>query len=245
MFLAASLAYLGRLDEAHELTARLRESYPGQSVADWVARKPYQLDADREHFREGLQRAWGDDRANVDAVPVVAATPEGAASSDERPAIIVLPFKNVSGDPEEEYFADGITEDITTELSKFRPLLVISSQSAFTYKGRPADIQEVGRSLSVGYVVEGSVRRAGAQVRIAAQLVETASRKQIWSERYDRDLEDVFAVQDEVAHAIVSPSRGACGSRRKKPRSASAPPTCKPTITYCGRTSPTARIPLR
>ena len=204
MFLAASLAYLGRLDEAHALTARLRESYPGQSVADWVARKPYQLDADREHFREGLQRAWGDDRAHVDAVPVVAATPEGAASSDERPAIIVLPFKNVSGDPEEEYFADGITEDITTELSKFRPLLVFSSQSAFTYKGRPADIQEVGRSLSVGYVVEGSVRRAGAQVRIAAQLVETASRKQIWSERYDRDLEDVFAVQDEVAHAIVS-----------------------------------------
>ena len=122
----------------------------------------------------------------------------------DKPSIAVLPFDNMSTDPEQAFFADGISEDITTELSKFRSLFVIARNSSFAFKGQPIDVKEVGRKLGVRYVVEGSVRRSGNRVRVTAQLVDAVDDKHLWAERYDGDLEDIFAVQDEVTHAIVS-----------------------------------------
>jgi len=126
----------------------------------------------------------------------------------DKPSIAVLPFTNMSGDPEQEYFSDGITEDIITELSRFRSLFVIARNSSFHYKGQSPKMQEVGRELGVQYVVEGSVRKAGNRVRITAQLVEAEAGHHVWAERYDREIEDIFAVQDEVAQTIVSTVAG-------------------------------------
>jgi adenylate cyclase len=120
-----------------------------------------------------------------------------------RPAIAVLPFDNMSGDPGQEYFSDGISEDIITDLSKIGGLLVIARNSSFTYKGKHIDIRAVGRELGVTAVLEGSIRRAGNRVRISAQLIDAANGAHLWAERYDRDLTDIFAVQDEVTRNIV------------------------------------------
>lgn len=122
----------------------------------------------------------------------------------KKPSIAVLPFNNMSNDSEQEFFADGISEDIITELSKFRSFFVIARNSSFTFKNQQLNVREVGRELGVRYVVEGSVRRAGNRVRISAQLIDAIDDKHIWAERYDRDLEDIFAVQDEVTQAIVT-----------------------------------------
>ncbi len=116
----------------------------------------------------------------------------------------MLPFTNMSGDPEQEYFSDGITEDIITELSRFRSLFVIARNSSFTYKGQAVKAQEIGADLGVQYLVEGSVRKSGDRVRITVQLVEAATGNHVWAHRYDRDLEDIFAVQDEVTQSIVA-----------------------------------------
>jgi len=121
----------------------------------------------------------------------------------DRPSIAVLAFANMSGDPEQEYFADGITDDIITELSRFSELLVIARNSSFQYKGRSVDVRQVGRELGVLYVLEGSVRRSGERVRIGAQLVDAASGAHRWAERYDQKLEDIFTIQDEVVRAIA------------------------------------------
>lgn len=128
--------------------------------------------------------------------------------SFEPPSIAVLPFANMSGDPEQEFFADGLTEDIITELSRFRDLLVISRNSTFVYKGRPVNVQEVAKEFRVEYVVEGSVRKAGNRVRITVQLIDAATDRHIWAERYDRELQDIFAIQDEVTSSIVSTLSG-------------------------------------
>ncbi len=121
----------------------------------------------------------------------------------EKPSIAVLPFQNMSGDSEQEYFSDGISEDIITELSRFRNLFVIARNSSFTYKGRAVDVKRVGSELGVAYVLEGSVRRAGNRVRITAQLIDAESGSHIWADRFDRELADVFAVQDEITLKIV------------------------------------------
>ena len=122
----------------------------------------------------------------------------------DRPAIAVLPFINMSGDPEQEYFSDGISEDIITALSKLRWFFVIARNSSFIYKGKATHLKQVAAELGVGYVVEGSVRKSGDRVRITAQLNDAATGSHIWAERYDRDLADVFAVQDEITEAIVA-----------------------------------------
>ena len=119
-------------------------------------------------------------------------------------AICVLPFANMSGDPEQEYFSDGITEDIITDLSKVSALAVVSRNSAFMYKGKNVDVTKVARELKVGHVLEGSVRKAGGRVRITAQLVDGATNDHVWAERYDRDLNDIFTLQDEISEAIVT-----------------------------------------
>ena len=127
--------------------------------------------------------------------------------ADEGPSIAVLPFANMSGDPEQEYFSDGISEDIITDLSKIPGLLVVARNSSFGYKGTSPDIRVVGRDLGVRAVLEGSIRRAGNRVRITAQLIDTKTGGHLWAERYDRDLTDIFAVQDEVTLQIVGALR--------------------------------------
>ncbi|MHB8528039.1 MAG: TIR domain-containing protein [Caulobacteraceae bacterium] len=125
------------------------------------------------------------------------------ASSPRKLSICVLPFANMSGDPEQEYFSDGISEDIITDLSKVSALSVVARNTAFTFKGKAVRVQEVARELAVSHVLEGSVRKAGGRVRITAQLIDGAAGDHIWAERYDRDLTDIFALQDEISEAIV------------------------------------------
>ena len=122
----------------------------------------------------------------------------------DRPSVAVLPFANLSDGAQQDYFSDGMTEDITTELSRFSELLVIGRNSAFQYKGKAVDLRQVGRELGARYLLEGSVRRSGDRIRIAAQLIDAATGAHRWAERYDRELHDAFAVQDEVARAIVA-----------------------------------------
>src|SRR5262249_7384121 len=121
----------------------------------------------------------------------------------ERPSIAVLPFTNMSGDPEQEYFADGMVEDIITALSRFKALLVIARNSSFAYKGRAVDVQQVARDLGVRYVLEGSVRKDGERVRITGQLIEAATRTHLWADRFDGTFEHVFALQDRVTESVV------------------------------------------
>jgi adenylate cyclase len=122
----------------------------------------------------------------------------------DKPSIAVLPFENMSGDPEQEYFADGMVEEIITALSRFKSLFVIARNSSFTFKGRAVDIKEVGRRLGVRYVLEGAVRKASGKVRITGQLIDAVTGAHIWADRFERDLTDVFALQDEVTAAVVS-----------------------------------------
>jgi adenylate cyclase len=136
------------------------------------------------------------------------------------PSIAVLPFANFGGDPEHEYFADGITEDLITELSRFQELRVIARNSVLPYKSKPVRVQEVGRDLGVRYLLEGSVRKAGGRVRITAQLVDAAIGHHLWAERFDRDLADIFEVQDEVTRRIVATLAGKLAeSERRRARS--------------------------
>lgn len=152
--------------------------------------------------------------------PVAAMAAGTTAPADAKPAIAVLPFTNMSSDPEQEYFADGLAEDLITDLARVPGLLVIARNSSFTYKGRPVNLRTVAAELGVRYVVEGSVRRAAARVRISAQLIDTADNRHMWVDRFDRDLADVFALQDEIAGRIVNaladvlPGTGPVRSRR-------------------------------
>jgi adenylate cyclase len=130
--------------------------------------------------------------------------PAAALPLPAKPSIAVLPFQNMSGDPEQEYFADGMVEEIITELSRFRALFVIARNSTFTYKGKAVDVRQVARELGVRYVIEGSIRKAGNRVRVTVQLIEAATGNHLWAERYDRSLEDVFAVQEEVTRSVVA-----------------------------------------
>ncbi|MEX2035345.1 MAG: adenylate/guanylate cyclase domain-containing protein, partial [Xanthobacteraceae bacterium] len=129
------------------------------------------------------------------------ATPQADA---RKPSIAVLPFVNMSGDSEQEFFADGLTEDIITELSRFRELLVISRNAVFVHKGKPVKAQQIAREFGVEYVVEGSVRKAADRVRVTVQLIDGGTETHVWAERYDRKLEDIFDIQDEVTSAIAA-----------------------------------------
>ena len=143
----------------------------------------------------------------LDLAPKAATAPDvrrPMPAQSEKPSIAVLAFNNMSGDPEQEYFSDGISEDIITDLSKLSELRVIARNSTFTYKGKPVDVKQVGRDLGVHYVLEGSVRKAGKRVRVTGQLIDVASGAHIWAERFDRDLTDIFAVQDELTREIIS-----------------------------------------
>src|SRR6202011_1235989 len=136
--------------------------------------------------------------------PEQPATHREALGGPDTPSIAVLPFTNMSGDPEQEYFADGITEDITTALSRLRWLFVIARNSTFTYKGRASDVRQIALELAVRYVLEGSVRTSAGRIRVTGQLVDAATGKHIWAERYDRELRDIFTVQDEITENVVA-----------------------------------------
>jgi adenylate cyclase len=143
-------------------------------------------------------------------VRVYRVRPSGAAASSrpalslpDKPSIAVLPFENMSGDPDQEYFADGMTEDIITALSHFRWFFVIARNSTFVYKRRPIDVKQVARELGVRYILEGSVRKAAARVRISVQLIDASTGTHLWAERYDRELADIFAVQDEITEQVA------------------------------------------
>src|SRR5207248_9696736 len=136
-------------------------------------------------------------------VPAGTPEPEKKRASTRAVSICVLPFQNMSGDPEQEYFSDGISEDITTDLSNVSALEVIARNTAFTFKGKSVDVCDVARKLGVSHVLEGSVRKAGNRVRITAQLIDGRSGGHVWADRFDRDLTDIFAIQDEISKAIV------------------------------------------
>ena len=143
----------------------------------------------------------------LDLAQKVASTSQASrplSGPPDKPSIAVLAFNNMSGEPEQEYFSDGISEDIITDLSKLSELNVIARNSSFTYKGKPVDVKRVGRELGVRYVLEGSVRKAGNRVRVTGQLIDAASGAHIWADRFDRDLTDIFAVQDELTQEIIS-----------------------------------------
>ena len=157
--------------------------------------------------RRQQRRAAGDPRRSRDA---------------DKPSIAVLPFTNMSGDPEQQYFSDGITEDIITELSRFRSLFVIARNSSFQFRGKAVDVQTCARRLGVRYVVEGSVRKVGDRLRITAQLIDAATGSHLWAERYDRDMDDIFAVQDEVARTIAATLEGRVAASGAEMRQAEA-----------------------
>ena len=152
------------------------------------------------------------------------AAASAASAVESRPSIAVLPFANLSSDPEHAHLADGIAEDVITLLSRVRWLMVIARNSTFTYKGRAVDVQQVAGELGVRYVLEGSVRAAGTRIRVTAQLIDASSRTHLWAERYDRELEDIFAVQDEITEAIVGSLEPELGAAERG-RARRGPPT--------------------
>jgi TolB-like protein/class 3 adenylate cyclase len=197
------------------------------SVSETVpTRLPFEFDSLGEQTVKGFNqpvRAFAAKLRPGEPLPSPESTPTSAIQQDlpddasgrpmlelpDKPSIAVLPFANMSGDPEQEYFSDGITEDVITELSRFRELFVIARNSTFRFKGQRVDIAEIAQQLGVQYIVEGSVRKSGKRVRITAQLVDALNENEVWADRYDRDLDDVFVVQDEVVAAITGtlPSR--------------------------------------
>jgi adenylate cyclase len=142
--------------------------------------------------------------SEVREAPARIAEAESPPPLPDKPSVAVLPFQNMSGDPEQEYFADGMVEEMTTALSRFKWLFVIARDSSFTFKGKAVDVKEVGRRLGVRYVLEGSVRKAAGKVRITGQLIDAVTDAHIWADRFERDLTDIFALQDEVTLAVVS-----------------------------------------
>jgi TolB-like protein len=156
------------------------------------------------HLHDPAFEEWlRDERLRLEDTPKPGDRPDRLSLHD-KPSVAVLPFTNMSGDPEQEYFSDGITEDIIAELSRFRELTVIARHSCFYYKDKSSKVREIGEELGVQYVVEGSVLRSGERVRVTVQLIEVANEAHIWAERYERNLGDVLTVQDEVTRAIVS-----------------------------------------
>ena len=170
--------------------------YQSIPLSDWNGGSPENM---RELLRAIDQTCGAREAVSTSAKP--------AAEPQPKHSVCVLPFVNMSGDPEQEYFSDGITEDIITDLSKVSALFVIARNTAFTFKGKVLDVKDVAAALDVSHVLEGSVRKAGGRVRITAQLIDAKTGGHLWAERYDRDLTDIFAIQDEISKAIVAALR--------------------------------------
>jgi adenylate cyclase len=190
--LASALGHIGQIEAAGEALNECLKLRP-----DCIDTHPqlmlFKRTADREHILDGLRRAGWSEPVNATAT-----------SLPDKPSIAVLPFDNMSGDPEQEYFSDGLAEDLITDLSKISGLFVIARNSAFAFKGQPIDVRRVAKELGVRHVLEGSVRKAGERVRINAQLIDAHTGGHIWAERYDGDLGDIFSLQDNITAQIVS-----------------------------------------
>jgi len=188
--LSAAYSFAGREEEARSSAAEVLRIYPKYHLKYIAKILPYKNKGDLERFIGALRKAGLPDKLPL-PLP-------------DKPSIAVLPFVNMSGDPEQEYFSDGITEEIITALSKTPKLFVIARTSSFKYKGKEIDIRTIGRELGVRYVLEGSVRKAGDKVRITAQLIDAKTNKHLWAERYDRDLKDIFSLQDEITKKVIT-----------------------------------------
>jgi len=193
VYLAASYIELGRVEEARAEAEKILRINPRFSLEGKSQKLPYKDESVIDRLGESLRKAGLPDKPPL-PLP-------------DKPSIAVLPFVNMSGDPEQEYFSDGITEEIITALSKVPDLSVIARNSSFTYKGKSALISAVGRELGVQYVLEGSVRKSGDKVRIAAQVIDAKTNKHLWAERYERELKDIFALQDEITMKILTAVR--------------------------------------
>lgn len=195
------------------VAARLQEaSEPGGLALSGIAHESLGslIDASfencgQQHFKNIARPIWtwrwAPHQSSAASVPGL---PEKPPALPEKPSIAVLPFNNISGEPEQEYFSDGIADDIITDLSKVSGLFVIARNSSFSFKAKAVDMKQVGRALGVRYILEGSVRRAAGKVRINVQLIESSSGKHLWADRYDGDMEDVFALQDRITESIVT-----------------------------------------
>jgi len=190
MNLAAIYIFLDRQEEAAAAAKKVLEIDPNYSVALASKAWPYKNKAEIKLFADAMRKAGLPDKPPVQL--------------PDKPSIAVLPFDNMSDDPKQEYFSDGITEDIITALSKTPKMFVIARNSTFTYKGKSVKVQEVGRELGVRYVLEGSVRKAENKVRITAQLIDAKTGHHLWAQKYDRNLKDIFALQDEITKKIIT-----------------------------------------
>jgi adenylate cyclase len=188
--LTTTYSWAGRLEEARSQGAEVLRINPNFSLEESEKRSLYKNKADRERYYDGLRKAGLPDKPPL-PLP-------------DKPSIAVLPFVNMSEDKSQEYFSDGITEDIITNLSKVSGILVISRNSSFLYKGKQVKIQEVAKDLGVRYVLEGSIRRGGDKIRLSAQLIDGKTEHHVWADSYDRELKDIFSVQDEVTRKVVS-----------------------------------------
>ena len=187
----APVRLLGGLLRAHHSVVVLRRHLPDGSCIQTVPRRGYR-------FTSGVTRA----------------SAEAGLPLPDKPSIAVLPFANLSGDPEQEYFADGMVEEIITALSRIRWLFVIARNSSFTYKGQVVDVKQVGRELGVRYVLEGSVRKQGGRVHITAQLIDATTGAPLWADRFDGSLEEAFKLQDEVASRVAGVIEPGIAGRR-------------------------------
>jgi TolB-like protein/cytochrome c-type biogenesis protein CcmH/NrfG len=188
--LAQAYSMAGRMEEAHAEAEQVLKINPKFSLEYYAKQWSYKNQADKDLVIYSLRKA---------GLPETPPLP-----LPDKPSIAVLPFTNMSDDPKQEYFSDGITEEIITALSKTPKLFVIARTSSFKYKGREIDLRTVGRELGVRYVLEGSVRKAEDRVRITAQLIDAQSGNHLWAERYDRDLKDIFTIQDEVTLKVIT-----------------------------------------
>jgi TolB-like protein/Flp pilus assembly protein TadD len=191
--LTCAYSWAGRLEEARAQAQEVLRINPKYCLKRDRSVSLYKNKADRDRYLDGLRKA---------GLPEHPPLP-----LPDKPSIAVLPFVNMSGDPEQEYFSDGITEEIITALSKTQRLFVIARNSTFIYKGKPLKVQQVGRELGVKYVLEGSIRKSEGRIRITAQLIDATDGNSLWAERYDRPLGDIFDIEDEITLAIVRAMR--------------------------------------
>jgi TolB-like protein/Tfp pilus assembly protein PilF len=190
LILTRAYSMAGRMEEARAGAAEILKINPKFSLESYAKTLNFKNQADKDRAIEALRKA---------GLPETPPLP-----LPDKPSIAVLPFTNMSDDSKQEYFSDGITEEIITALSKTPKLFVIARNSTFTYKGKPTKVQKVGRELGVKYVLEGSVRKAGDKIRVTAQLVDAKTENHLWAERYDRELKDIFALQDEMTKKIIT-----------------------------------------
>jgi len=188
--LAFTYVEAGREEDAQAAVAEALKQNPKASIKGYAATIPYKDPAEIERIRDSLRKA---------GLPETPALP-----LPDKPSIAVLPFDNLSGDPEQGYLADGISENIISTLSEISKMFVIARNSTFTYKGKPVKVQQVSRELGVRYVLEGSVQKAGDRLRVTAQLIDATTGNHIWAERYDRELKDIFALQDDITKKIIT-----------------------------------------